>query len=191
MNTRGIALLATALLAGCSSQDVWRTDTAQMPLNADGGPKLNESEAIALARWALKDPANTAGNSERAARAIAAEDWLAGQDMLTNQFGNYAPVNEVTWSVFRREVRASIGVLPEAPSQVLIEHLFAAADALKAGQTEAAATQLANPIFTLGPHQTLAALANLPPLSDGEWAFAGLARNDDRSTGTPKGIIRF
>jgi hypothetical protein len=190
MTTRSIALMAAVLLAGCAAQD-WRTDTAQMPLNPYGGPKLNESEAIGLASWALKDPANTAGNPERAAAAIAAEDWLAGQDMLTGQFGNWAPINEVSWGVFRREVRASIGVSPNASSQVLVDHLFAAADALKAGQTDAAATQLADPIFTLGPQGTLAALANLPAMPDREWAFADLARNDDRSTGTNKMLIKF
>ncbi len=190
MKTR-IALLAAVLLAGCAGQTAWRTDTARMPLNAGGGPRLNESQAIALASWALRDPANTAGNPERAARAIAAEDWLAGQDMLTGQFGGYAPVDQAAWNAFRREVRAAIGVAPDAPSQLLIDRLFAAADALKAGQAEAAVAQLADPIFTLGPQRTLAALGNLPPLPDREWAFADLARNDDRSTGTPKGIIWF
>jgi hypothetical protein len=183
MNMRSIALLATVLLAGCAGQNIWHNDTAQMPENPDGGPKMNESDAISFAGWALNNPANTAGNPAYAARAIAAEDWLAGQDMLSGQFGSWAPVNEVSWGVLRREVRASIGVRPDAPSQQVVDDLFNVAAALQAGHTDAAEKTLSDPIFTLGPQQTLAALTNLPPMHDHEWAFDDLRHNDDRSTG--------
>jgi len=176
-------LLAAALLAGCGGTASLQTDTAVMPQNQYGGPVMNQTDAIALSSWALKDPATTAGNPELAARAIAAEDWLAGQSRLTGEFGLYGPVNESSWVIFRRQARNAIGVPYDAPSQVLVDSLLATADALKAGQTQAATAQLANPIFTKGPQATLAALANLPPLPGRTLAFADLSRNDDRNTG--------
>jgi hypothetical protein len=180
LNMRYIVLTCAiaALLAGCGP-----TDTARMPQNAAGGPVMNQNDAIALASWALKDPANTQGNPERAARAIAAEDWLAGQVLLTPDFGQYAPVNEVSWGTLRREVRAAIGVAPGTPSQVLIDHLIAAADALKANDINGAKAQLQPPAFTLGPDRTLAALGALPPFPDREWAFNELNRNENKPTG--------
>jgi hypothetical protein len=173
-------ILAASLLVGCAAL---QTNTAKMPPNAEGGPALNQTEAIALASWALKDPATTKDNPERAARAIAAEDWLAGQSRLSGEFGTYAPVNEVSWGELRRQARAAIGVSPEAPSQVLVDRLLATADDLKAGKTDAATAELSDPIFSLGPQRTLAALRNLPPLPARGQAFYDLARNDNRTTG--------
>ena len=108
-------------------------DTARVPQNQYGGPVMNQTDAIATASWALKDPATTRGNPELAARAIAAEDWLAGQWQLTNDFGMYAPVNQVLWVQFRQDVRTAIGVAPGTPSQVVVDRLLATADALRAG----------------------------------------------------------
>jgi len=179
MNIRIASVLVGLLTAGCAVPGFLATDTAHMPANADGRPALTQNEAIALASWALKDPATTRDNPERAARAIAAADWLAGQTNLTGEFGTYAPVNEVSWGTFRRQARAAIGVPNEAPSQVLVERLLAAADALKAGQP--ATGPLTDPIFTRGPDATLAALANLPKLPARDWAFAELNRHDDMS----------
>ncbi len=183
MKIATMTLFAASLLAGCANLGSLKTDTATMPLNQYGGPVLNQTEAIGLASWALKDPATTAGNPERAARAIAAEDWLAGQLRLTDEFGLYAPVNESAWVVFRRQTREAIGVPIAAPSQVLVDRLLATADALKAGQTTAAIAQLSDPIFTRGPQGTLEALGNLPPLPARERAFRELSFNDDRITG--------
>jgi hypothetical protein len=174
-------VLAALLLAGCTGMASLRTDTAIMPNNPEGGPAMNQTEAIALASWALKSPANTAGNPERAARAIAAEDWLAGQTQLTGEFGTYAPVNEVSWYELRREARSAIGVAPNAPSQVVVDQLLAAADALKAGHDPAPA--LTSPVFSHGPTETLAALSNLPPLPGRDRAFYELDRNDNFSPG--------
>jgi hypothetical protein len=184
MKTPCIGLLAAVLLAGCTGPEAWRADTAQMPLNAEGGPAMNQTQAIELASSALQDPASTRGNPGRAARAIAAEDWLAGQDMLTGNLGTYAPVDAVPWGLLRGEARAAIGVRPDARSQVVVEHLLAAADALEAGRTDAATAKLTDPAFTLGPQGTLAALASLPMLPDSGWAFTQLGRNADRSVGT-------
>jgi len=183
MDRKALIVLVSLALAGCGSNLFQPTNTATMPLNAYGGPVLNQNQAIALSSFALKDPANTAGNPERAARAIAAEDWLAGQTILYGNYNGWAPYGQVSWSLFREQVRAAIGVAPDAPSQELVNRLLAAADDLKAGKTDAAKAQLTSPIFTRGPDATLAALTNLPPLSYRDWAFADLNRNTNRSNG--------
>jgi hypothetical protein len=180
MKTIIATLLAASLLAGCAAL---RTNTASMPPNQYGGPAINQTEAIGLASYALKDPANTAGNPALAARAIAAEDWLAGQNRLTGEFGTYGPVNEEPWSVFRQQVRDAIGVAPDAPSQDLVDRMLATSAALRGGDTAAAERQLSDPIFTKGPQATLAALSNLPPFSGRDYAFRDLNRNDNLNTG--------
>ncbi len=170
--------VALGILAGCSG--ALATDTAEMPLNKFGGPVMSQNEAIALSNWALKDPATTHGKPELAARAIAAEDWLAGRPLLSPDFGQYAPVNEVFWVEYRREVRAAIGVAPGTPSQVVVNSLLATADALHAG-TPDAASQLQPPAFTLGPQGTLKALANLPAFPGQESAILDLDRSENCS----------
>jgi hypothetical protein len=180
-----LAVVAALALGGCAQGSFAPIDTATMPLNRDGGPELNQDQAIALAGWALKDPANTAGNPERAARAIAAEDWLAGQTTLSGNFGSYSPGTEPSWAELRRQARAAIGVAPNARSQDVVDRLLAVADALAAGQGDAAKAQLAAPVFSLGADATLRALSNLPPLPGRDWAFAELGRNASRGGGGP------
>ena len=173
-------MVALGLLAGCGA--LKPNDTAEMPTNKYGGQVMSQNDAIGLSNWALKDPATTQGKPELAARAIAAEDWLAGQSMLTPDFGDYAPVNTSYWSVYRSQVRAAIGVAPGTPSQVVVNSLLATADALKAGAPNPGAA-LQPPAFTLGPDGTLKALANLPPFPGQELAILDLDHNENRSGG--------
>jgi len=176
--TATIAILGLVAACGIIAPD----DTARMPPNQYGGPAMTPDDAIMLSSWALKDPATTRGNPELAARAIAAEDWLAGQRELSPDFGQYAPVAEVPWGGLRREVRGAIGVAPGTPSQVVVDRLLAVAAALHAGKPDPAAA-LQPPAFTLGPAGTLAALANLPPFANRELAYVDLGRHEDRPTG--------
>jgi hypothetical protein len=181
MRLTSIGFLLSAAVAACGV--IPADNTARMPLNQFGGPVLNQNQAIGLSSWALKNPATTRGNPELAARAIAAEDWLAGQDMLAGNFGSYQPVNEVPWGELRREVRGAIGVAPGAPSQVVVDRLLAASEALHAGDKAGAEAQLQSPVFSLGADGTLAALANLPPFPDRELAYADLGFNENREEG--------
>jgi hypothetical protein len=156
---RSLAVVAALAMAGCSHGAPDPAGTAEMPLNPQGGPELSQDQAIALASWALKSPANTAGDPARAARAIAAEDWLAGQTTLYGNFQAYAPSGQPVWVALRGQARAAIGVAPHAPSQEVVNRLMATAEALSAGKT-------------------LRALTNLPALPGRESAFTELARNN-------------
>jgi len=158
-----------------------------MPLNKYGGPVMNQNDAIAVSSYALEDPANTRGDPELAARAIAAEDWLSHQYLMTQDFGEYMPVNQVQWVAFSDEVRRAIGVPTSAPAQDVVDRLIAASDELKAGDQAAAEVQLQPPTFSLGPQQTIAALGDLPAFSDWSWAYTDLRNNENRSTGCPGG----
>jgi hypothetical protein len=182
MRHRYLLGLIPLLLAACSGGFA-SDDTARMPLKADGGPEMNQNEAIGLTGWAFTDPANTAGSAERGARAVAAEDWLAGQTMLYGNFGGYAPGGELSWTQFRQQVRQAIGVAPNATSQEVVGRLFAVADALAAGNAAAAKAQLSSPVFTLGPDATLQALAHLPSMPAATWALAELRRTVNNSGG--------
>jgi hypothetical protein len=187
-----LAAAAALALAGCTMTPPpgSSADTAKMPLNKEGGPELSQDQAIALSSWALKDPANTAGQPALGARAIAAEDWLAGQWILYHGFDGYAPSGSVAWSTLRAQARAAIGVPPTASSQEVVDRLLAASDDLQAGNVPAAKAQLTAPIFTLGPDRTLAALGSLPPLPGWGWAYAELNRNENRELGNgPPKII--
>ncbi len=181
ISTTALLCAAAVGLAACGT--ISRDGTASMPVNRDGGPMLNQNNAIALAGWALQDPALTHGNPERAARAIAAEDWLAGQSMLTPDFGAYSPLGEVSWSQLREQVRAAVGVAHDTPSQIVVDRMLAAANALQAGDAKTAGAQFQPPAFTLGPDGTLAALGNLPQFPGFSWAFADLRHNEDRTFG--------
>ncbi len=153
-----------AALSACGSYNP--PDTARMPMTPQGALVINESDAIDLVEYQLGRPDSTHGNLELAARAVAAEDWLAGQTGLNGDYGNYAPAVRVPWVQFRQEVRAAIGVAPGTPSQTVVDRLLIAAAALKRGDRPTAVAQLQPPAFTLGGEATLAALDRLP-------AFAG------------------
>jgi hypothetical protein len=154
-------------------------NTARMPMNSVGSPAMTLNEAISLPAYALRNPPYTHDRPAIAARAIAAEDWLAGQPLLTPDFGQYDPVNRVVWGQLRREVRASIGVPDQVPSQELMNRLLAAEAALNARDTAAARAVLVPPTFPLGPDGTLAALSNLPTYPHLDQAFYELSRHEN------------
>jgi hypothetical protein len=178
---RYLVIAAAALLVGCAG--LTQDDTARMPNASTGGPVLNENEAIALSSWALKDPTATHGDPVRAASAVAAEDWLAGQTILYGQYGDYQPGGSYYWQQFRGQVRDALGIAPGVPSQDVVDHMLAASRALKAGDTAAAEAQFQPPAFSLGGQGTLAALGNLPPFPGYGAAYAELRRNNEREFG--------
>ncbi len=136
-------------------------DQARMPMRADA-PVLSESHAIGLVEYQLADPASTRGDPETGAMAAAAGDWLAGQDGLNGDYGPYKPGVRPAWVMFRRELRAVLGIAPGTPSQVVVDRLMAASLALKAARRMEARNQLQPPAFTLGPDATLDVLGRLP-----------------------------
>ena len=64
----------------------------------------------------------------------------------------------------RAELRQALGILPDAPTQPVIDALLASAQALSVGHQEQAHAALRNPFFTFPAEQSLAVLTNMPYL---------------------------
>ena len=185
-------IVAAAMLglAGCAQGDLSGANTASMPLNPSGGPELNQGQAISLAGWALANPANTAGKPGVAARALAAEDWLAGQTMLYGNFGSYAPGGELSWSTLRQGARRD----RRCPERAVAGRGEPVAGGLRCARSRqrgrgqgAAGEPGVHP--WAGPDA--GGVEQPPPLPGWGWAFAELNRNEDRSYGNgAPGIFR-
>ncbi|OYW07622.1 MAG: hypothetical protein B7Z53_05955 [Rhodospirillales bacterium 12-71-4] len=76
----------------------------------------------------------------------------------------------------RAELRAALGIAPDAPPAAVAAALRQAAPALRAGQAEAAAAAL-DPVAAGDGRRVLARLANLPPLPRAAFA-TGLALDE-------------
>ena len=66
-------------------------------------------------------------------------------------------------SAARQELRSSLGIVPEAPPQLVVDSLYGAARALGRGDAQAAAVGLPAAAFP-DPRATMTRLAALPPL---------------------------
>lgn len=154
-----------------------RSLLAAMPLMAAGC----EADPVGNHLWGFGDPVrgaalfaprnlgNTArwdGQPDQAAMAAAQLEFLA-VEMRTNP--RYAPA--VSPSVVqqldrgRDEMRAFLGIAPDAPPQVVITTLRQTAAALRDGDRPRAESLLNRPaIFTAGPLVTLARLNAMPRL---------------------------
>ena len=56
----------------------------------------------------------------------------------------------------------ALGIAPGTPSQVVIDHLTAAGNALAGNNRALALAALSGPTFTIAPEEVLARLSNLP-----------------------------
>lgn len=167
-------LLLCAALAACGPSIP--PDKARMPF-VGGQPEIVERDAIALVEYNLADPQTLRGDPERAARAAASADWLAGQDWLSGDYGDYKPAYRPLWWEMRRNLRAILGVAPGTPSQLVVDRLLAAARALRSQDRAAAQAALEPPPFTLGGERTLAILADMPRVPALDAAAAELDRH--------------
>ncbi|WP_135470602.1 hypothetical protein [Crenalkalicoccus roseus] len=120
------------------------------------------------ALWAPRDLADTsrwAGQPARAAE-VAAQLELLTDGMLTSP--RYAPEVDPgvahLLSEARAEMRAYLGIAPEAPAEPVIAALNRAARALHAGSRARTEAALSAPFFTAGPLVTLARLEAMPRL---------------------------
>jgi hypothetical protein len=66
--------------------------------------------------------------------------------------------------IARQEWRSALGIAPDAPTQSVINGLYAAGNALDFGQSEIALAALSRMPFQRGGPATLARLTALPPL---------------------------
>lgn len=153
------ACLALAL-AGCTSVKP-PPDTAIIP---DWAQQIwpGDFDAILHAQWAWADPSRTHGLPAQGAQAVAEIDYLAGMLSTNLQWLALSPFAKLRMLQARADVRAVLGIAPDAPSQSIVDAMLATQVALDAGDRQAALRYLSAPIFTLGPEQTLELLGALP-----------------------------
>jgi hypothetical protein len=153
MLTRRLWLVG--LIAGCAEED-------RRPVDLSRGIGMEQAiPAMLNTQAAFAAPGRLRGRPASAARAVAQVEYLA-DELQGLRWVGFDPFAAPEMLAARQELRGVLGIAPEAPPQVVIDALVATADAIDAGGAPAAA--LSGPAFRLGPSETLARLADLPPL---------------------------
>ncbi len=165
MRTMTLALTASLALAGCGSIQPFVPDTARMTTAQFGTGGLDpDVAATQFAQWAFADSGRTYGRPVEGARAVAAMDYIAGQLYTSPRWAGISALTKEQLLQGRAEVREAMAVRAGTPSQLVVDRMTAAGNALAAGNRDAALAQLSDPAFTAGPASTLDRLANLPYL---------------------------
>jgi hypothetical protein len=163
---RGVLLLMAAFVLACCTPTP-PPSTARLPSGAFGGNDDNDIMAINLAVWAFANPARTHGDPINAVRAVLAIEYLGGQLSSSPRWSFMSQLTKMQMLQAREEVRATLGIAQDAPSQVVANALLA----LSLNPTPLVASQvLRGPAFTLPPEVILARIENLPYLPMANWA---------------------
>ncbi|GAC1347808.1 MAG: hypothetical protein NVSMB18_34010 [Acetobacteraceae bacterium] len=149
-------------LGGCAETRVAVVDAASLSPGALGSNGDPDVTAINQAQWAFADAARTYGRPIEAARAAAAMEYVAGAFNTSPRWDNVSPLTKQQLLQGREEVRQALGVVPGTPSQVVVDRLASAGNALSSGNQQAATAVLGPPAFNASGDQVLARLSNLP-----------------------------
>ena len=187
MKRRAALLLACLLPAACGNLPIRTVDTAQLAPGQLGSLINLDVSAVQQAQWAFADPGRTRDRPAEAARATAAMDYIAGQLYTSPRWANISALTKEQLLQGRVQVRQVLGIVPDAPSQVVVNSLSGAFNALAAGNEPAAVAALSNPAFAQPGEQTLQRLANLPYIQMANVSTMRAANELFR----PEGSIRF
>ena len=151
------------LCVSCAGPVALPVDTARLQPGALGGndPDL---AAIGLASDAFSSASQTYGRPVEAARAAAAVEYLGGVLATSPRWSCLSGVAHEQILGARADVRRVLGVAPGTPSQVVVDDLMRAADALADNDQAAAERALSPPAFAAAPADTVRLLGNLPYL---------------------------
>jgi len=155
--------VAGLALAGCAAETPLPS-TSRLPPLAMGSNGDQDIAAINLSSWAFGLPSRTANDPVAGARAAAAVEYLAGELERSPRWDYVSPLTKMQMLSARAEVRRTLGVAPNAPSQPVVDGLIGTANAMAARDPAAAAQALSGPVFTRPPPQTLQVLSHLPYL---------------------------
>ncbi len=136
---------------------------ATLPADAVIGAGDPTRAAIIGSAYAFGAPESLAGRPDAAARAAAEVEYLASELRTGPRWVEFNPAISQEMAAAREELRAALGISPSAPPQAVVDALYSASRALRAGDREAAAQLLKPPTFQDG-EGTLLRLASLPPL---------------------------
>ena len=152
-------LLLLLPLLGCGPVQQFAT----LPRDATTGVGDPTRAAVIGSAYAFAMPDVMAGRPEAAARAAAQVEYLATEIPAGPRWVDFNPTVGLELMAARRELRAALGIAPDASPQAVVDGLFAASRALGLGNQDAARLALAAPNFPDAP-VTLQRLAGLPAL---------------------------
>ncbi|MDO9707497.1 hypothetical protein [Paracraurococcus lichenis] len=185
------ALLALSLLAGCTTipnqpANGWAT----LPNDAVVGAGDPVRAAIINAAYVFPTPASVAGKPDDAARAVANYEFLTVEIPYGARWRGFNPNVSTELLTGQQEVAQAFGIAPNAPTQQVVDALYGASRALRAGDQAAAERLLSGPAFTYGGPATLQRLTAMPLMPRAAAAAALTAQEMDRNDrlGSPRGV---
>jgi hypothetical protein len=156
-------------LAACGSLPASR-DTPYLPPGVYGVYEDNDIGAINQSSWAFATPTNTRGNPIEAAKAVVALEYLTGELKENPRWVSMDDSIKYRMGLARNQLRAIVGIHPDAPPQVVVNTLLALSLDLQTGNMPAAMQVLTAPVFINPPQQTLQILSNLPYVQEANLA---------------------
>ena len=177
---RGLLVALPLLAGGGCAGPAAQFPSAVLPPDAVEGVGDPTRAAILNTASAFNAPASLAGRPDEAARAVANYEHLAVEIPTGPRWVGFSPLVGLELRRGLGDVRGAVGIAPEAPPQAVVDALYAALRALRAGDTEAARRALSPPVFPAGGEATLARLAALPPLPRAGFAASLAAREMSR-----------
>lgn len=171
--------IAGLLLAvGCAR--VAPAPSAALPPDAIQGAGDPIRSAVAQSSYVFANPAMFAGRPADMARAVANQEYLAvavPADPRTQIYGATLPGMLANG---RAEARTAFGINADAPPQLVIDSLYSASRALRAGDRGAAERALSGPAFA-GGTDTLTRLGSAPRLPASNFATSRAAEEISQS----------
>ena len=136
---------------------------ARLPGDAVTGAGDPTRAAIVGSAYAFGAAESLAGRPDAAARAAAQVEYLAAEIPAGPRWVEFSPLVGQELVAARAELRDALGIAPGAPPQAVVDALYSASRALRAGDQASAGAALGAPISRDG-QAILARLASLPPL---------------------------
>ncbi|MBV1797833.1 hypothetical protein [Siccirubricoccus sp. G192] len=156
---RMLSLAALLPVLACSAVPPY----ASLPADAVVGAGDPTRAAIIGSAYAFSAPESVAGRPDAAARAAAQVEYLATEIPSGPRWYAFNPSITAELAAARDGLRTALGISPSAPPQAVVDGLYAASRALRAGDQAGAGQALQAPVFRDG-QATLLRLASLPPL---------------------------
>ena len=138
--------------------------SVSLPPDAVVGAGDPTRAAIINAAYAFSSPGVLAGQPAEAARAAANYEYIVVEIPYGPRYRGLNAILQPELEAGRAELRNVLGIRPDAPPQAVIDGLYAASRALRAGDTAAADRILSSPVFAAGGQTMLQRLAALPPM---------------------------
>jgi hypothetical protein len=177
IRTCSIAALLCVTLSACAAIPP-SAEPAALPPGVFGVYEDNDVGALNQSSWAFAAPQRTRGNPIDAARAVIAIEYLADELPANPRWigisgGTTAPMVRA-----REDTRRVLGIVPNAPPQLVVDALLRLTTALREGDQSAVMQSLSTPVFTLPPTRTLTILSNLPYIQSANLATVTAAGVD-------------